>query len=71
MFQFKGDKVRDDVKQVIDILRSVAGPLTIAQWIMTPCSSDPENRTYLEMLDAGGLMAVKDHARQTASRWAA
>lgn len=71
LFQFDGGEVRDDVMDVIQILRSAGDPWTIAAWLRTPSADDPEDRTPLELLDAGQASRVADEARDMARRWAA
>lgn len=72
LFQFHEDgEVRDDVMDVVGILRGPVDPFTIAQWLRTPQVDDPNGRTPLELLDAGRVEDVHAAARAAATRWAA
>lgn len=71
VFQFDGKRVREDVREIAQLLLGSVDPFTVAQWFMTPCHDDPNGRTYLQMLDQNELNDVRDHAIAAASRWAA
>lgn len=70
VFQFDGKRVRKDVLNIVGILRASADPFTIAQWLRTPVSS-AEDRTPLELLDAGENDLVENLAKRNAARWSA
>lgn len=69
VFQFHEGRVREDVMEVVGALRGHVDPFTIAQWLRTPQAHDADNRTPLELLDAGKLDDVLSAARATAARW--
>lgn len=69
-FQFDGKRIRKDVMSVVDLLRASSDPFTIAQWIRTPLA-DADDRTPLELLDAGESALVENLAKRNASRWSA
>jgi hypothetical protein len=69
-FQFAGNRVRDDVLHIVNLLRTSSDPFTIAQWLRTPLV-EAEDRTPLELLDAGETALVEDSAKGVASRWSA
>lgn len=71
VFQFDRDAVREDVLEVVGVLREVVDPFTIAQWLQTPQADDPDGRTPMELLDIGQKEAVLTAARRTSARWAA
>lgn len=70
-FQFTDQQVRPDVLKIVDELRSVADPFTIAQWLRTPMAEDPKARTPLSALDAGRRQVALKAARRAAVRWSA
>lgn len=69
-FQLDGGEPRDDVAQVVRILRVSVDPETIAQWLMTPCAKDSEGRSHMQLLDAGHARCVQAEAVKEAARWA-
>lgn len=69
-FQFDGKRVREDVLHIVGLLRSSADPFTIAQWLRTPLV-EAEDRTPLELLDAGQRALAENLAKRSASRWSA
>ncbi len=71
VFQFRGDQIRGDVREIAKILLESADPFTAAQWIMTPCPDDARGRTFRHLLDDNELEAVRQYAQQAAERWAA
>lgn len=70
-FQFADQQVRHDVLKIVDELRGVADPFTIAQWLKTPMADDPKVRTPLAALDAGRHQVALRAARRAAARWSA
>lgn len=70
VFQFDGKRVRKDVLNIVGILRASADPFTIAQWLRTPLAA-AEDRTPLELLDAGEGALVENLAKRNATRWSA
>lgn len=70
VFQFDGKRVREDVLHIINLLRASADPFSVAQWLRTPLT-DAEDRTPLELLDAGESALVENLAKRNAARWSA
>jgi hypothetical protein len=69
-FQLDGGEPREDVAQVVRILRVSVDPETIAQWLMTPCAKDSKSRSHTQLLDAGHARCVQAEAVKEAARWA-
>ncbi|GAA4360960.1 hypothetical protein [Paeniglutamicibacter cryotolerans] len=71
VFQFRGNEVRADVRDIVKVLRESADPFTVAQWLRTPQDDDAQKRTPLSQLDEGCFEVVKSSATRAAARWSA
>ncbi|SDS21750.1 Protein of unknown function [Brevibacterium sandarakinum] len=69
IFQFDGKMIRDDVMEIVQILRASVDPFTIAQWLRTPVL-ELDDQTPLDLLDVGNKAAAVRIAKRTAARWA-
>lgn len=69
LFQFDGTRIRGDVIDLVNQLKPVTDPFTIAQWLRTPLS-DHDGLTAIELLDSDPDTA-RTAAEHAAARWSA